>query len=297
MIFDSIVRMFSRPNWKLAVREFKNNEDLRIIDYEELVYKPLKLKGDYWCADPFICSDHNHLYVFFECYLKGKQKGVIAVGEYTDGSISGIRVIIEQDYHMSYPCVFKDKTAFYMIPETSDNRTIELYRSNDFPDGWELIKVLQEDIRCVDTTVFSYDNNLYALGYLLNSQKICLFNLDLSNLTLTKLEEITAIDRPAGNIINFQGRLIRPIQVSKRKYGDGIVFKEIVSLKNGHFQEHKLSGVQGQDIRVEGESKIHRVHTFNRINQVEIIDYSKDSFDLIRPVRLIKSRLTGKACW
>lgn len=297
MLFDTIVRIFSKPNWKLAVRELKEHEELTIINPEELVYKPVKVSGDYWCADPFLCRDKERLYVFCECYLHSKQKGVIAVGEYNHGSVTGIRAIIEQDYHMSYPCVFENAGTFYMIPETSDNLTIELYRATKFPDDWELIKVLMADVRCVDTTVFPYGNDLYAIGYLLNSKKICLFNLDMSCLALTKLDEIMAPDRPAGNVIDFQGRLIRPVQVSKKKYGEGIVFQEITSFKKGHFQENVLSKVQGKDIAVEGEDKIHRIHTFNRLDKVEVIDYSKDSFDPIRPVRLVISRLTGKACW
>ena len=132
-MIDYIKRAFYKPNWKLAVRE--SNEDDSIFDVLEAKneYNAYIPEGNYWCADPFIIRECGSTYVFCECCQNINNKGTIAVGEYKDGAISEMRVIIEQDYHMSYPCIFKYGSIFYMIPETADNRTIELYRARLFP--------------------------------------------------------------------------------------------------------------------------------------------------------------------
>ncbi len=48
----------------------------------------------------------------------------------------------------------------YMIPESQENRTIELFRATDFPQHWELDRVLMHDIDAVDVTLWA-EQGLY----------------------------------------------------------------------------------------------------------------------------------------
>lgn len=295
MIIDVIKRGFFKPNWKLAYREV-TEEDVAMLRVDiKREYNVFTSNGKCWYADPFIICECNRTYVFCECYLNEKNKGVIAVGEYKNGRINGMKTIIEQDYHMSYPCIFKYESSYYMIPETSDNKTIELYQANQFPNDWRLIKTLKKDIKCVDLTVFSKDDELLVIGYILERKKnkVCVFHLDMEHQVLTTIDTIEAVNtgRGAGNICYLDGKIIRPTQICKKKYGESIAFKEIVSTRKGAYHEKVLSKLQGRDILVKGEKKIDRLHTFNRRGNVEIIDYSHDTFDLVRPVRVLLSRL------
>lgn len=294
MVIDLMKRAFYKPNWKLAVRKL-NEAQNSVLDINNKEYNMLKTSGLCWHADPFVCRENDNIYVFTECYLKDKKKGVIAAGEYINDQIVEMRIIVEQDYHMSYPCIFKYASTFYMIPETANNRTIELYKAKKFPYQWEFVKILKEGIRCVDSTVFYKDNELYILGYLLDRKinRVCLFNLDMEAQTLTAVDEVEDDNssRPAGRIYFKDGKLIRPVQISKRKYGEGIELREIVSMDKGCFQERILLYINAHEIRVNGEKRIDRIHTVNRIDNLEIIDYSRDSFELFRPIKLIKSLL------
>lgn len=294
MIHDLIRRIFFKPNWKLAIREF-NKEDLPTLCCGiKVQYNSIKTSGNYWCADPFICIEEDKIYVFCECYLNDKNKGVIAAGEYSNGRLNGMRIIIEQDYHMSYPCIFKYNSDFYMIPETADNRTIELYKAKCFPYDWKLVKVLRKNIKCVDTTVVIDNDKLYAVGYILSRKKnkVCIFNLDIVNMKLETIDEVDGFntDRPAGDIIHIDKKVIRPTQISVKKYGEGIGFKEIVS-SEGKYEEKLISKIQGKDISIDFEKSIDRIHTINRTNNLEIIDYSHDTFELVRPIHILTSRL------
>ncbi len=60
--------------------------------------------------------------------------------------------MLERDCHVSYPLTFTWNGSWYMIPETAQNRTVELYRAVDFPHRWEFELVLLSDIEAVDAT-------------------------------------------------------------------------------------------------------------------------------------------------
>ena len=41
-------------------------------------------------------------------------------------------IVLEKDYHLSYPFLFEDNDELFMIPETATNKTIELYKCEEF---------------------------------------------------------------------------------------------------------------------------------------------------------------------
>jgi hypothetical protein len=51
-----------------------------------------------------------------------------------------------------------------MIPETRERRTLELYRAVEFPQKWELVKILAENVAAVDSTIFDYSGKLWLFA-------------------------------------------------------------------------------------------------------------------------------------
>ncbi len=49
---------------------------------------------------------------------------------------------------------------YYMIPESSAKKDIQLYAATDFPLKWELKKILMDDVVAVDTTIYK-ENDTY----------------------------------------------------------------------------------------------------------------------------------------
>ena len=80
------------------------------------------------------------------------EKGGISWLALERGSPTAARSVVARDYHMSYPFVFRWEDAWYMIPQTGANRTVELWRATDFPEQWELERVLLADVDAVDAT-------------------------------------------------------------------------------------------------------------------------------------------------
>ena len=294
MMNDFIKKYFYRPQWKLAIRRIDGGE-MAEQKGEQCEYSVFEPDAGCWCADPFLCEKDGQMYVFCECYIRKSHKGSIAVAKYKNGIISDLKVVIEQKYHMSYPCVFKIDNCYYMIPETCDNNTIELYRAEKFPDIWVLDTVLGKDLRCLDSTVFCKENEWYVLGYESKGGKskllIYQLNMDKRTLQLYAKEEVTNTARPAGNLFHSKDKIIRPSQDGRKKYGGQILMNEVVLWERDNYKERVIDALGCEDIKLNEKYQVDRIHTINRMSGIEVIDFSKDKFDLLRGIKLIGMRL------
>ena len=110
-------------------------------------------KGGFW-ADPFPLQKDGRSYIFFEELPYGAPRAHISVVEVTrDGKASAPQKVLERDYHLSYPFLIEEDGQLFMIPETADNATVELYRCVEFPHKWKLERVLVEGLKCADATL------------------------------------------------------------------------------------------------------------------------------------------------
>ena len=96
-------------------------------------------------ADPFLFAWNNQIYLFFELLNLRSRKGEIAGAVSRDGvhwEVLGI--VLAQDHHLSFPLVFADQAAIYMLPESHQTGQIILYRAKAFPFDWEPVAILLE---------------------------------------------------------------------------------------------------------------------------------------------------------
>ena len=114
--------------------------------------------GRRYFADPFLFRENGTTHVFCEEFPYATAKGVISVFTLdAAGRPSAPRVVLEQPYHLSYPQVFRHDGKIWMMPESSANRTLELYVAESFPDRWKLHSVLLADLSLSDATAFEHD--------------------------------------------------------------------------------------------------------------------------------------------
>lgn len=278
----------------MAIRRIDDDETAKKLGVlqEYNVFEP---DNKYWCADPFLYTNDNKIYVFCECYVKDKEKGAIAVAEYKDDKICNLKIVLEQKYHLSYPCIFEHNNCLYMIPETCDNNTVELYRATKFPDEWVLDTVLKNDICCVDATVFCKESEFYVVGFENKGKnnKLLIFHLDMDNKTLESFAQINACntERPAGNVFNIDDKIIRPSQDCRKKYGGQIIMNEIMTFEKDNYHEKVINVLGCENIKIKGKYKVDRIHTINRVQSVEVIDFSHDKIDVLKVLKLIKSKV------
>ena len=56
---------------------------------------------------------------------------------------------LTREYHLSYPLVFQYKGEIYLLPETSQNRSVEIYCAIEFLRRWESARVLLTNVPAV----------------------------------------------------------------------------------------------------------------------------------------------------
>lgn len=84
-------------------------------------------------ADPFLIENQDNLYLFYESQMIGEE-GKIKVLKTNDlEKWEDLGVVLEEQFHLSYPFVFQHNAKYYCIPETEANSEVALYRFDNFP--------------------------------------------------------------------------------------------------------------------------------------------------------------------
>lgn len=283
-----INRYFIGGHWSIAYNVTPSNNEVNII----------KNKSKEWYADPFLFSKDDQTYLFGEIYDKKKEKGIIGYSILINNSFEPLSPVLERDYHISYPCVFSINNQIYMIPETSENRTLELYVAIDFPTKWNLQRVLLSDIVCYDTTYFEFENKHYLFVYqeMSNNFYIKVFLIQNDSFDLKLVSESKAIDktqRPAGSFFYKDNVLYRPSQYEKIKYGERIIVNR-VEFDNELYREIQVSGLDVGDYKILSTDKFVRTHTINFTDKVRVIDLRTEKLGFFIPIMRIMRKIKIK---
>lgn len=271
-------KAFIGGQWYVALRR-KN----------QMEYSVVATPSGTWIADPFLCEANGEHYLFVELYETAKKKACIAYYKIVDGQPFFQGRIIDQPYHLSYPCVFEYKGEHYLIPESSANETVDLYRATHFPDRWEREKTLIEKRRYVDTTVFEIENRFYAISYRKHNQKWRLdyYKLDMDKKALRLLaskEYDHNVARPAGAFDMKEG-LRRPAQDCFSKYGERLIIYEVCCSEDGAYDEKIVNKVDIDSFPI--DMRLNRVHTYNQDSGYECIDAFVEKFDVFHGAKIL----------
>ena len=205
-------------------------------------------------ADPFLATHDGRRYVFFEDWPDGQPGAIARVEVLADGTLSEPRTVLTRDYHLSYPLVFESGGEWFMLPETSGNGTIELYRAVEFPDRWELDRVLWDGVHAVDTTPLEHDGRTWIFTTIRANrggatETMSLFTADsLTSPWVEHPANPVVADvrsaRPAGRVQVRDGRLLRPAQDGSVRYGYALVLNEIQALTPEIYREVEVRRVE-----------------------------------------------------
>jgi hypothetical protein len=229
-------------------------------------------------ADPFVIEEGGDTYVFFEEDTGAGKAHVSYVRLDVDARpATSPQRVLAAPYHLSYPFVFHHDGEIFMIPESSANRTIELYRAAPFPSTWSLERVLMTGVRAFDTTLLVHEGRMWlfatvpAEGAPPNDE----LNLYWSNSLFGPWEAHPANPvvsdvrsaRPAGRIFERAGDLIRPAQDCSQRYGYALVFNRIDVLTDDEYRETPVGRVEPDWF-----PGLVATHTYNFGSDVEVID-------------------------
>ena len=267
-------RLLYREHWFLAYREKRGPELAADMQDCTVVPAPRGLSG----ADPFVVYENGRHHVFFEEFSAQEARGQIAHFELLPGgSTTGRETVLKRPYHLSYPFVFARDGEMYMLPETASNRSIELYRAEEFPTTWRLERALISDVTAVDPTLLEHADRLWLFANVKEygapySDELCLFFADSLDGPWTPHPENPIVSdvrsaRPAGRIFEHDGALIRPGQDSSGRYGRAVTLNRIDILTVSGYRETTVG-------RIEPSWRPRNLgtHTYNFDDLYEVVD-------------------------
>lgn len=272
------VRAFTRESiwrWQLGIRVNSQHELYKGKEADRSGFNWLEPPEGHFHADPFLIEDKGRIWMFFEDYVYCESKAAIACREVLpNGTVGESQTVLRRPYHLSYPFVFRDRDTFYMIPESVENRTVELYRATNFPYEWTPVKVLFRG-KAVDTTTVM-DDGIFWFFTTIQAEAgdgmcLCLFHSERVdgewNWHLASPISMDVRDaRCGGRILSQNGKLIRVAQDCSGHYGRSFSFREIVTLTKTDYRESLLGKVEPWSKSFFG------THTYANCCGVEVID-------------------------
>jgi hypothetical protein len=199
-------------------------------------------------ADPFLIRDGDTYYLFFEVDNSKTNQGDIGLAKSKDGkNWSYSQIVLDEHFHLSYPCVFKWQDEYYMIPESSEIRSVRLYKANQFPYRWSFVKTLLEGMNFVDNTIFYYGESWWLFTGTGNDDTLRLYYADTPLGPWTEhpkspiIQGDANIARPGGRVVVFDNRIVRYAQDCVPYYGNQVWAFEIITLTKELYKEKRVS--------------------------------------------------------
>ena len=234
-------------------------------------------KDRFW-ADPFPIQRDGRFFIFFEELIFADAKAHISVVELDRaGNCSEPQRVLERPYHLSYPCLIEEGGELFMVPETGQNGSVELYRCARFPDQWTLEKVLLRAPFCVDATFHRVGDKWWMfvnIGedgsevhdelHLYHADSLC---GEWRAHSMNPVKSDVRSARPAGRLYQDNGKLYRPAQIGAPLYGSGITINRVLKLSPEEFVE-EVAGCLLPPL----DSDFLGVHTLNCAGELCVVD-------------------------
>jgi hypothetical protein len=196
-------------------------------------------------ADPFMLHRDRTWYMFMEVMNADTRLGEIGVATSKDAlAWTYQQIVLKEPFHLSYPYVFHWQNEYYMIPETIGSGAIWLYKAAEFPNRWAPVTRLISGC-FADPSVFRLNNLWWMFACPTPYQHDTLYLYFAASLAgpwgehprspIVKNDKCRA--RPAGRILNFNGRLFRFGQDCGPRYGSSVRAFEILELTTTTYSE------------------------------------------------------------
>lgn len=199
-------------------------------------------------ADPFLILEKGRSAMFFEVMNRATGQGEIGYATSIDNinwTYGGI--VINEDFHLSYPYVFKWEDNFYLIPESHEDFSLRLYVASSFPEKWDYVGNIMGGQKYVDASLFRHQDKWWLFSSPSGSAVLNLYYSDnlLSGWRPHAMNPIVKFDkhtaRPGGRVLVHDGRIYRFAQDDAPSYGTQVFAFEIVELSEDSYADRPVS--------------------------------------------------------
>jgi hypothetical protein len=272
-------RIFRSPHWRVGWRSLTGTDlwDTQSLQATQWNYLPDPRTRFF--ADPMAIEHDGRVVLFVEDFDHSSQKGVISAVEFgSKGPLGPMQPVLEEPWHLSYPFVMETDGEVWMIPESSANREVAIYRADPFPSKWVKEAMLLRNVPATDATVLLHEGRYWLFTTIGTSTHA---SSDLHIFSAPKIfgpwvphQKNPVLRDPqcarsAGAIVKRNGHLWRPVQDCSRRYGAAVGLAEITQLDDCHYQQ-----VVRNVIAPCREWPGRRLHTLSQAGGFEFIDGS-----------------------
>ena len=251
-------RLFE-DQWRILIAKASDENPAKAVTRPMILVPPA---STYW-ADPFPIRYEDRKFVFFEEFLRSEGRGVISCLEVDPEAgapgNSGLNIarVLDQPYHLSYPFLFRHEGSLYMIPESSRNRTIELWRCEEFPRVWQKRRNMMEGVSAADSSLLHWNDcwwlftNICRTSIRDHRNELHIFHCQnpIEGTWIPHAYNPVVSDarkaRMAGGFLTARdGQPIRCSQVQGHEYGMAIAFHIVEELSATTYRERTLSKLE-----------------------------------------------------
>jgi len=202
-------------------------------------------------ADPFLVRQGEGWLMFFEIMNEDSGHGDVGLARSPDGREWHYEgVVLDEPFHLSYPAVFENGGEHFMVPESVATGSIRLYRATSFPRSWSLEATLLSGGRYADPTLFQVDGSWWLFAETnpeLRYDTLRLFHAEQLHGPWAEHPHSPIVQgdasraRPAGGILQHDGRIFRVTQDDGSIYGEKVRVFEVTTLSRTAYAEHEIT--------------------------------------------------------
>ncbi len=232
-------------NWSLGILK---GEKLEALRESPECPNPVFSKRDMttpesvFVADPFLVKDGKGWFLFFELFNQEANKGEIGLALSDDlCSWRYQGVVLSEQFHLSFPFVFKVGKTYYMVPESRQAGAIRLYRATSFPRKWAFERELIVGSYSDPTPVF-FNARWWIFANQSPYALVIFSSPSLRGPFVQHPQSPLYIDdpskaRPAGRPVVTDGQLVRFVQDNREGYGKRVRAMKVTRLTSKYFAE------------------------------------------------------------
>jgi len=216
--------------------------------------------GTYF-ADPFIWENQGECWLLMEQFLYSKNCGRLVARRLAGGPV--IPITLAGPGHASFPCIFSEGDQLYLLPETGNTGTLDLYVCERFPDRWRLVRRMADNLDAADTVPIHRAGRWWFLTSIRRSREdgghrlFAIFHTDRLiggdwvahpiNQENRHFDSPFSAGRNAGKIVTLpDGRLLRPFHNSTRYYGENLGWARIDTLSSSQYLETLVTEIPSE---------------------------------------------------
>lgn len=273
--------LFYTDFWNIGLAHIPIEKFLKSENQPEITWLNNQ-ERDRFKADPFGINYKGELFIVYEDFRFDQGLGKIASYRYLNDDFIENEIVIDENFHMSYPFLVEFESEIYCIPETYQQNNVCLYRAEDFPRTWKLEKVLIDGYAGIDNTLYKekdswylfstdkYQGHHYNLNIHYSDSIFGPWEAHPKNPVKTDIRSA----RPAGTMFFHKGSIFRPSMDYSEKVEGRIVINKILKLTRTEFAEQPHTIVNPFESTLYAD----KVHTLSQIGSLTLVDGAKELF-------------------